>query len=95
LREIPAAELTEWAAFYQLEPWGSEKDDLRTGIVASTVFNSQRSKRSQKIWKPGDFMIKEIPSDLNQDQLADKISASFRTIAAKFKSTTPPPNVTS
>jgi len=85
LREIPASELAEWAAFYQLEPWGCEKEDVRTGTVASTIFNSQRSKRSQKIWKPTDFMVKELPSDPQQDHLADKITASFRQIAARFK----------
>lgn len=42
-------------AFYRLEPFGDERADLRAGIVASTVANSNRGKRG-KITKATDFM---------------------------------------
>jgi hypothetical protein len=34
-------ELAEWAAYYQCEPFGEERADLRAGIVASVIANVQ------------------------------------------------------
>lgn len=42
-------------AYYQLEPFGEERDDLRSGIIASTIANANRGK-GQKPFKPSDFM---------------------------------------
>lgn len=44
-------------AFYSLEPWGTEVEDLRAGIVASVVANANRDpKKQRKPFKPQDFM---------------------------------------
>jgi hypothetical protein len=32
-RLITAREFAEWQAFYNLEPWGGEADDLRTALL--------------------------------------------------------------
>lgn len=48
-------ELTEWMAYYQIEPFGEERADLRAGIVAATVANTFRGKNS-KAAAPQDFM---------------------------------------
>lgn len=50
--EIDSAEFTEWMAYYQLEPFGEERADLRAAIIASTIANAFSKKRS----KPQDFM---------------------------------------
>lgn len=55
LSEITSRQFAEWMAYSQLEPWGEERDDLRMGIVASTIANSNRGK-GQKPYKPQDFM---------------------------------------
>ncbi|QEZ47183.1 phage tail assembly protein T [Cupriavidus oxalaticus] len=34
-------------AFYQLEPWGSHFDDMRAGVVASTIANIYRDRKKQ------------------------------------------------
>ena len=47
-------EFAEWRAFFELEPWGEERADLRAGIIASTIANVNRSKG--KAFSPGDFM---------------------------------------
>ena len=47
-------EFAEWLAYYELEPWGEERADLRAGIVASTIANVHRGKG--KAFQPGDFM---------------------------------------
>lgn len=55
LGEMTSLQFAEWLAYSRLEPWGEERDDLRTGIVASTVANVNRRK-DQKAYKPSDFM---------------------------------------
>ena len=49
------AEFMSWLAYYRLEPWGEERADLRTGILASTVANCHAGKRSRP-FEPKDFM---------------------------------------
>lgn len=41
--------------FYELEPWGSDMEFLRSGIVASTIANCHRDSR-KPAFKPKDFM---------------------------------------
>ncbi|MFZ5816303.1 MAG: phage tail assembly protein T [Bacillota bacterium] len=44
-------------AYYRLEPWGTGVEDLRAGIVASTVANANRDpKRRRRPFAPQDFM---------------------------------------
>lgn len=49
---ITSAELTELDALWQIDPWGEERDDLRTGLICSTVAGSVGVTR-----KPSDFML--------------------------------------
>ena len=53
---ISSAEYTEWLAYYQIEPWGDERADLRNGILCALTANMHRSKGRK--FKAGDFMPK-------------------------------------
>lgn len=54
---ISSRELSEWMAFYRLEPWGAEVEDWRFGMLASVVANANRDpKRRRKPYEPTDFM---------------------------------------
>lgn len=45
--------------YYELEPFGEERADLRAGIVASTVANVNRdAKKQKKPFAAQDFMPK-------------------------------------
>lgn len=44
IESIPAREMMEWRAMYDIEPWGERRADLRAGIVASTTYNVNRGK---------------------------------------------------
>ena len=55
LSRIGSDELTEWMAFYQLEPFGDFRADVRSGIVAATFANANRAKDAQP-FTPEDFM---------------------------------------
>jgi len=52
LVRISSSELTEWMAYYQMEPFGEERADLRSAIVASVTANAASKRR----FKPADFM---------------------------------------
>jgi hypothetical protein len=39
LRRVSGWELTEWAAYYQLEPWGESRADLRAAITDMVIAN--------------------------------------------------------
>lgn len=55
LASVSSRELTEWQAFYGLEPFGDERADLRSGIVAATVANVHRDPQ-QEPFDVTDFM---------------------------------------
>ena len=57
LERIDSRELTEWAVFFSLEPWGAEVEDWRFGMLASVIANANRDpKRRRKPYEPSDFM---------------------------------------
>ena len=69
LARVSSRELTEWGIFYGLEPFGEERADLRSGVVASTIANVNREKK-QKPYKPEDFLLfREKPKQSWEDQL--------------------------
>ena len=57
LDRISSRELTEWMAFAQLEPFGSEAYYLGHAIVAHVIANVNRGK-GQREYKVGEFMPK-------------------------------------
>lgn len=65
-------QFAEWMAYSALEPWGEERDDLRMGIVASVIANSNRGK-NQKAFKPQDFMPSFEPE--TEEQASARLQA--------------------
>lgn len=54
---LSESELREWMAFYALEPFGSEVEFYRFGIVASIIANANRDpKKRGRPFTPTDFM---------------------------------------
>lgn len=57
---MPRAEFVEWRAYYQLEPWGPERADMRTAILASLIYHSRA--RDGKTAQVTDFLaLKFLP----------------------------------
>lgn len=54
LASIDSAELTEWAAFDLVEPFGGKRGDFQAGIVAATIHNY--SGHATKGKSPFDYM---------------------------------------
>lgn len=56
-QRMSSRELSEWMAFFSLEPWGCEVEDWRFGMLASVIANVNRDKKKQrKPFEPQDFM---------------------------------------
>ena len=78
LARIGSDELTEWMAFYQLEPFGDLRADLRSGVISSTIANANRAKHSQA-FTPEDFMpfrAEEPCPPCGETALAKEVGAS-------------------
>jgi hypothetical protein len=55
-------EFMEWAAFYELEPWGSKLDGMRMGLNTASVLNAgmmalDPKRLRNKPYKAQDFFI--------------------------------------
>ncbi len=75
LAEMPAKTFLEWMLYYQVEPFGEGRADLRAGIVASTIAEVNRDrKKRQKAYTAADFMPQfekeERPPQSWEEQLA-------------------------
>jgi hypothetical protein len=69
--EMSSAELSTWMAFEAIDgAIGSQRADLRAGIVAATIANCHRSSKSAA-FKPHDFMpYFEAPKPTPDEALA-------------------------
>lgn len=87
MAEIDSAEFSEWMAYYRLDPQGEDRADLRAGIVAATVANAARGRKS-RAFKPKDFMPdfeKEAAPDWRQQRAKFKAFANAHNAAVKRK----------
>jgi hypothetical protein len=83
LTRISSAELSDWLTYYELEPWGEQQAEYRAGLIASAMANTTRSKRSDHLFKPAEFMrelyIEEAKQDLpeSEKRLVEKVIGVF------------------
>lgn len=54
-REIDSVEFAHWMAYYNIEPFGTPIENLRMGIVASTMANIHRDPK-RPAFAPADFI---------------------------------------
>jgi hypothetical protein len=55
LRRVTSIEMSEWYAYYCVDPWGEERADLRQAITTAMIANVNRGK-DDKAFTPEDFM---------------------------------------
>jgi hypothetical protein len=84
LDEIDSAELTEWMAFYQIEPFGPERGDLNAAIVAQTVANRSRGK-GERPYKLNHFLPR-FGEKQEQRQSVDNMKATVARIKSAWGS---------
>lgn len=74
-------ELLEWMAYYELEPWGAERDDLRSGISTAAIVQMWAGKNARKI-KPTMFMPYYEPPK-KQAKTPEQMRATFDALMSK------------
>ena len=74
---MSSAEFAMWIAYYQSNPFGEERGDIRCGIIASTIANVNR-KKSTKPFEISGFMPK---FDKPKQQSVEEMQARFRIAA--------------
>ena len=82
LKEIDSRDITDYIAYYQIEPFGTEQDFLQAGIVASTVANVNRGKNTQP-FKPQDFVPSSFKAKIVKKQSAEDMKFIFGQMAVK------------
>lgn len=84
---IDSAELTDWMAFYLIDPWGEQRADLRNGLLTAATINSNpfRSK-GHPASKPTDFLLYPSEQVAQSRQITDpaEIEQLFFAITAAY-----------
>lgn len=85
LTRIDSRELTEWVAYYNMNPWGPERADLNAGIIASTVANCHATKGK---FRPRDFMVdygKRNRPPQTPEQIMDRVKLIHAMLGGKTR----------
>jgi len=73
LEWMPLRLFLEWCAYFRVEPFGEERDDLRSGVIASVIVNAL-SKNGKAT--PSDFVLfSSRPKRKSSDVLRKKLMA--------------------
>lgn len=84
-QRMSSRELSEWMAFYQLEPFGPEADDLRNAISTAANVNTTRGAAGIKqSVKPQQFLIGE-PIEQGHDE--NPLLSKFMAISGRLEGT--------
>lgn len=73
-------QLNAWMEFYTLEPWGPRREDLRAGLIASWIRNTNVTGGSPL--KAGDFF--EYPGE-NRDMTVEEWMERKETIKSRLR----------
>lgn len=80
LKEVDSAELTEWRAYYRIEPFGTEQDYLQAGIISSVIANVNKSK-STSPFNPYDFVPSSFKARIARKQSPEDMIKAFEAMA--------------
>lgn len=82
--ELTGPLLTEWQAFYSIEPFGEWRDDYRSAQICAMIANTTRDpEKRPDPYVPNDFMLKMVETPkvrkvkLSPDELKSKILKAF------------------
>ena len=82
LSRLTSSELSEWQAFYRIEPFGEFRADLRAGTIASPLVNLQ-VKKGHRRTKPSDWIMEFIPDEPQSPEEMKRILQAFAQAAQK------------
>lgn len=84
LHRISSRELSEWMAYYRIEPFGQEARWLRTGVIASTIANVNRNeKKRSKPFEPSDFIPQFVKQAVTRKPWQHLLATARRSLNLK------------
>lgn len=90
---ISATEFAEWQAYDLLEPFGADRFPAYFGTIAATVANTQRSKRSDKVFQWRDFFpaygSSKHQTTAEQISIVEMLNEAFGGVDLRENKTTP------
>lgn len=84
LARMSGRELTEWMAYDRIDPFGSERDDLRAGSLASPLVNLWLAKGETRT-RPSDWIMKFDPPEPPDPQDWREMRRLLEGLAAAMK----------
>lgn len=76
--EITPEEFDWWRAYYQIEPFGEERADMRNAMLCCLYANSKRGKHGRK-FRLQDFMFSEKPRRQTPEQMKQVFMSFAKT----------------
>lgn len=68
---MSSRELSEWKLYFELEPWGEEQADRRTGMLAAILANLLGGRRRSS-YQPKDFMPKPLEERIAEEEASEE-----------------------
>lgn len=72
LSQMTARQFGEWMEYYGVDPFGEQRADLRSAIVAATMNNRWRNKNEEPL-QPLDFMPFHRPPQQTPDEIRNAL----------------------
>jgi hypothetical protein len=63
VRALSGEDYSNFRALYAIQPWGAERDNLHTAMLLAQNANMQRTKQTDPVFHPRQFMIGAEPPD--------------------------------
>jgi hypothetical protein len=80
-------ELTEWMAYYRIEPFGEERADLRQAMTTAAVHNTIEAQRKNPKWKKAEdflpFSEKPEPDQVDEPAPPEELKGKLLAFAGK------------
>ena len=76
---LTSSQMTEWQAYFAEDPWGEERADLRSAILASLFANAHRDPaQHSEPYRPVDFMPYHRREPERPESLWARITHAFK-----------------
>ena len=75
---ITLAELMEWVAYYNIEPWGEKVDGMRAALNTSAIYNAGLMNADPKRLKSKPFTPEQFYVGINPTEVNSKSTPSWK-----------------
>lgn len=84
-QRMSSHEFTEWMAYYEIEPFGEERADLRQAMTTQGIYNTLQAQRKHPKWhKLDEFMpFKDKPEPISEAASPEVLKGKLLSFAGK------------